>query len=372
MIPFNKPYIVGSELNFIEDAIMYGLSGSGKYTELCYRFFNETYGFKDTYLTHSCTAALEMCGLLLDLKEGDEVILPSYTFTSSANAFLLRGATVKFADSTSESPNLCLKSVQESITSKTKAIVVVHYAGMSCDMHALKQIAVDNRLILIEDAAQAIDAKYDGQFLGSFGHLSTFSFHDTKNIHCGEGGLLVINDTRFIEKAGILYNYGTNKEAFISNKVDKYEWCGIGSSFMCSELNAAFLWGQLQNHKRVLEIKISIWWYYHQKIGQLNLGRKLVSVNERVQHNGHIYYLVCDSKDEREALIQHMNEKGVKAFFHYQALHNSPFFSTQYSGPKLPYAELYSDCLVRLPVYAELTQAQQDQVIDAIRTFYLN
>ena len=334
MIPFNKPYISGKELAFVEDAMRHGLSGNGKYTKKCLNYFRENYGFKNAYLTHSCTAALEMCALLLDLSPNDEVILPSYTFTSTANAFALRGAKLRFVDSQKESPNICLESVASSINHKTKAIIVVHYAGLSCDMDALMDLANAHNLCVIEDAAQAINSKYKDRFLGSFGHLSTFSFHDTKNIHCGEGGLLVVNKEKFIGPALTLLNYGTNREEFIEKKVPNYEWCGLGSSFLCADLNAAVLWGQLQSVQAITDERTKIWNYYHQHLKDINACCELPHSDEGSEHNGHIYYLTCENRPIRDELIAFLKKQGVQAVFHYNALHTSRFFESQYDRSK--------------------------------------
>ena len=252
MIPFNKPHLSGNELDYIKDAVNSGkLSGNGKYTKKCQHFFEEKYGFKKTFLTTSCTDALEMCALLLDIKPGDEVIIPSYTFVSTALAFVRQGAKIIFADSEKNTPNLDVRKIEYLITDKTKVIVPVHYAGVAVDMDPLMDLASKYNLFVVEDAAQAIDSFYKGKPLGTIGHLSTFSFHETKNITAGEGGLLGINDERFVKRAEIIWEKGTNRTSFFRGEVDKYGWVDTGSSFLPSELNAAFLWGQLESLDKI-------------------------------------------------------------------------------------------------------------------------
>lgn len=356
-IPFNKPYLSGRETEYMTDAVQSGkISGDGKYTALCHQFFEQRYGFKKCLLTTSCTDALEMAALLIDIQAGDEVIVPSYTFVSTANAFVLRGAKIVFCDSQADHPNLDASQLEALITPRTKAIVVVHYAGMSCDMDAVMNLAATHQLVVIEDAAQAIDSSYRGRPLGSIGHLAAFSFHETKNIISGEGGMLVVNDVRYLTRAEIIREKGTNRSQFFRGEVDKYGWVDIGSSFLPSDLIAAFLFAQCESLDAIQSRRIRLWNLYHQLLQPVaQTGRiTLPDVPAYTTNNAHMMYVVCRSLSERSALIAHLKAAGIYAVFHYLSLHKSPYYATHYHGPELPHADRFTDCLLRLPMFYEL------------------
>ncbi|WP_421774932.1 dTDP-4-amino-4,6-dideoxygalactose transaminase [Gracilimonas sp.] len=376
-IPFNKPFITGNELEFIQDAVDFGkISGNGKYTQKIHRFFERQFGFKKCLLTTSCTDALEMAAILLNVEPGDEVIMPSYTFVSTANAFVLRGAVIRFVDSREDHPGMDENKIEELITEKTKAIVVVHYAGVACDMDKVMDIANRYNLFVVEDAAQAINSYFEHEDgirspLGSIGHLGTFSFHETKNIMAGEGGMLTVNDDRFAERAEIIWEKGTNRTAFFRGEVDKYGWVDIGSSFLPSELNAAFLYAQLMNLIRIQQKRMCTWNRYQKGLEGVckKLGILQPNIPDYATNNGHMYYLVCRNSLQRNELIAYLKERNVLSVFHYQSLHISKFFEDKHDGRELPYADLYSNNLVRLPFYYELTVEEQDYIIDAINNF---
>jgi dTDP-4-amino-4,6-dideoxygalactose transaminase len=364
MIPFNKPYLTGNETSYIEDAVKSGkISGNGKYTKLCQSFFEDRYQIKKALLTTSCTDALEMAAILIDLKEGDEVIMPSYTFVSTANAFVLRGAKIIFADSLPNHPNMDTSKLEALITQKTKAIVPVHYAGFACDMDEIMQLATKYNLYVIEDAAQAIDNYYiskkgEKKALGSIGHLAAFSFHETKNIISGEGGLLAINDEKFSNRAEIIWEKGTNRSAFFRGEVDKYGWVDVGSSFLPSEIIAAFLWAQLENLDTIQARRKEIWNTYY------NILQSWASKNEialpwlpeYATNNAHMFYLVCKDLNQRTALIEQLKAHNIMAVFHYISLHTSPFYNGKHDGRELANTDRFSDCLVRLPLFYELDE----------------
>ena len=378
MIPFNKPYLTGKEMQYIEDAVKSGkISGNGLFTKKCQEFFEKEFGFKKTLLTTSCTDALEMAAILADIKEGDEVIVPSFTFVSTALAFVRQGADIVFADSYSDNPNIDADQIEALITEKTKAIVVVHYAGVACDMDKIMSIANKHGIIVIEDAAQAIDSYYiskDGtkKALGSIGHLSAFSFHETKNIISGEGGMLCINDDRFIQRAEIIWEKGTNRSQFFRGEVDKYSWVDTGSSFLPSEIISAFLWAQIENMRDIQDKRIKIWNRYYEGLSNFEpvsiKKPKLPLVPEYATNNAHMFYLVCDNVDDRTRFIQHLKDKGILSVFHYLSLHKSSYYE-KYSTRKseLPNSDMFSDCLVRLPLFYELTDEQVEYIINTIK-----
>ena len=378
MIPFNKPYLTGKEMQYIEEAVKSGkISGNGFFTKKCQEFFEKEFGFKKTLLTTSCTDALEMAAILADIKEGDEVIVPSFTFVSTALAFVRQGADIVFADSYSNNPNIDADQLEALITEKTKAIVVVHYAGVACDMDKIMSIANKHGIIVIEDAAQAIDCYYiskDGtkKALGSIGHLSAFSFHETKNIISGEGGMLCINDDRFIQRAEIIWEKGTNRSQFFRGEVDKYSWVDTGSSFLPSEIISAFLWAQIENMRDIQDKRIKIWNRYYEGLSSFEpvsiKKAKLPLIPEYATNNAHMFYLVCDNVDDRTRFIQHLKEKGILSVFHYLSLHKSSYYekhSTRKS--ELPNSDMFSDCLVRLPLFYELTDEQVKYIINTIK-----
>lgn len=369
MIPFNKPYISGKELTYIQDAVTRGkISGNGYYTKKCHAFFEERYGFEKVLLTTSCTDALEMAALLLDIAPGDEVIMPSYTFVSTANAFVLRGAKIVFADSRDDHPGIDEKGIATLITPKTKAIVVVHYAGVACDMDVIMDLAQKNNLFVVEDAAQAIQSFYKGKPLGSFGHFATFSFHETKNIQCGEGGLLIINDARFAERAEIIWEKGTNRSAFFRGEIDKYGWVDIGSSFLPSELNAAYLYAQLEQIDDIQATRMEVYNFYQTELQswaqQNNIG--LASMPSFATNNGHMFYLLCEDETQRSAIISYLKEGNVLSVFHYLSLHESQFFSAKHDGRVLANSNRYMNTLLRLPMYYEL---QPKLVTDILKPY---
>lgn len=373
LIPFNKPFIAGNELSYLKNALDNSkLSGDGPFTKKCHAFLESRYNFKKCLLTTSCTDALEMAAILVDIKEGDEVIIPSYTFVSTVNAFVLRGAKVVFADSNSAEPNIDVALIEKLITPKTKAIVPVHYAGVACDMDAIMQLADKYNLLVVEDAAQAIDSFYKGKPLGSIGHLAAFSFHETKNIIAGEGGMLVVNDDRFIERAEIIREKGTNRSKFFRGEVDKYNWIDIGSSFLPSDMIAAFLYAQLEHITPIQEKRKQIWSYYHEKLTPLEKRGllKLAQIPDYATNNAHMFYIVVNNGEHRDALIKHLKTNNILAVFHYLSLHKSPFFERHATGLELPNSDKYSDCLIRLPFFYELTELQQERVVNTISEFY--
>jgi dTDP-4-amino-4,6-dideoxygalactose transaminase len=372
-IAFNKPFLTGKETWYIEQAVTNGkISGNGVYSKKCQSFFEENYGFEKALMTTSCTDALEMSAILLGITEGDEVIMPSYTFVSTANAFVLRGAKIIFADSKADHPNIDETKIESLITAKTKAIVVVHYAGVACEMDTITKLAEKYGLYVVEDAAQAIDSYYKGKPLGSIGHMSTFSFHETKNIQCGEGGMLAINDTQFVERAEIIWEKGTNRAAFFRGEIDKYGWVDIGSSFLCSDLNSAFLWAQLEELTKIQEKRKDLWSYYYKELHPLSKkgSFKLPEIPSFGTNNAHMFYLVCTTKEERVKLISFLKSFHINAVFHYQSLHKSEYYTEKHSGRDLPMSDLYSDNLVRLPFFYELLRVDQDRVISKIKEFY--
>jgi dTDP-4-amino-4,6-dideoxygalactose transaminase len=371
-IPFNKPFLTGKETIYIEQAVATGkISGDGSFTKKCHTFFEETFGFRKALLTTSCTDALEMAAILLNLQEGDEVIVPSYTFVSTANAFVLRGAKLIFADSRADHPGMDEARIEALITPKTKAIVVVHYAGVACDMDIIMDIAERHHLFVVEDAAQAIDSYYKDRPLGSIGHLGAFSFHETKNIISGEGGMLVMNDPQFIERAEIIREKGTNRSKFFRGEVDKYNWVDIGSSFLPSDIIAAFLFAQLENLGTIQAKRKLLWDTYWKALQPVRDYVSLPQIPEFATNNAHMFYLVCKSIDERDALIQHLKRDGIMAVFHYQSLHSSNFYADKHDGRDLEMVEFYTSNLLRLPMFFELSPNDiQNKIAPSLLSFY--
>ena len=372
-ISFNKPHLTGKETHYIYDAVNTGkLSGNGKYTKLCQTFFEKKYNFGRCLLTTSCTDALEMCAILLNIKEGDEVIMPSYTFVSTANAFTLRGAKIVFADSYTDHPGLDADTIEPLITPKTKAIVPMHYAGVACDMKKIMQLANKYDLFVVEDAAQCIDSFYldaDGnqQALGKIGHLATFSFHETKNITSGEGGMLVINDAQFYDRAEIIWEKGTNRASFFRGEVDKYGWVDIGSSFLPSEMVAAFLYAQIENLENIQARRKHIWSLYSEGLAQWALQHKikLPHIPQYATNNAHMFYFICNNYEQRTKIISHLKDNGILAVFHYLSLHQSTYFIDKHDGRELSQSDRYTETLLRLPFYLDLTD---DDIQDVIKT----
>jgi dTDP-4-amino-4,6-dideoxygalactose transaminase len=374
-IPFNKPYLTGKELGYMRKAVKTGkISGDGMYTRECQSLLEKNYGFGKVLLTNSCTDAIEMAAMLCNIKEGDEVIAPSFTFVSSVNAFVIRGAKIAFVDSASDNPNMDVNQIESLITDKTKAIVVVHYAGIACDMDAVMSIAKKHNLLIIEDAAQCIDSYYKKKSLGSIGQLGAFSFHESKNIITGEGGMLTVNDKKFIERAEIIWEKGTNRRAFFKGKADKYEWVDVGSSFFPSEITAAFLRAQLDEVDKIQQKRKRLWERYNIQLQELASKKNITLpyIPDYATNNAHMYYMVCNNGNERAKLIDYLNKNGIQAVFHYQSLHKSPFYKNQYKGPALPNSDRYSDCLVRLPLYYDLKFKEVNYICERINSFYKN
>lgn len=369
MIPFNKPYLTGKEMHYIYQAVYSGkISGNGQFTQRCQKYFEERYGFRKALLTTSCTDALEMCAILADIKPGDEVIIPSYTFVSTALAFVRQGARIIFIDSRGDHPGMDEKLLEKLITKNTRAIVPVHYAGVACDMDAIMSVAAEHNLLVIEDAAQSIDSTYKGKALGSIGHLAAFSFHETKNINSGEGGLLAINDERFLRRSEIIWEKGTNRAEFFRGEANKYGWSDVGSSFLPSEIIAAYLWAQLENIDEIQKRRIEIWWKYYNGLENWGLrnGVRLPFIPDYASRNGHMFYLVCKSGEQRSMLIEKLKENGVHAVFHYLSLHNSDFYRQLHGARELPNADQYTEQLVRLPMFYELKNSEIERILSII------
>lgn len=357
-VPFNKPYLTGKEVHYIYDAVATGkISGNGKYTQLSQNYMKQRYSFGKCLLTTSCTDALEMAAILCNVQPGDEVILPSYTFVSTANAFLLRGAILIFCDSRLDHPGIDEDKIEALITDKTKVIVPVHYAGVACDMDKIMALASHYKLYVVEDAAQAIDSYYTGadgvkRALGSIGHFGCFSFHETKNIQCGEGGMLAINDEQFYQRAEIIWEKGTNRSAFFRGEVDKYGWVDVGSSFLPSEVTAAFLWAQLEELDKIQAKRLEHWHAYYEEYKN-NKGFILPVIPKYATNNAHMFYLVAQNIEQRTKFIEYLkDEKGMHAVFHYLSLHHSKMSTHETQCPE---SDRYTDCLVRLPLFYELT-----------------
>lgn len=368
-IPFNKAAKSPNELKYISDVLeQRPTSGNGHYTKLCHQTFADKYGFDSCLLTTSCTDALEMCALLLDISDGDEVIMPSYTFVSTANAFALQGAKIVFADSLSTSPNVDPKSIKDNITKRTKAIVIVHYAGFACDMDAIISLCREYDIPLIEDAAHAVDSKYKGQFLGTFGDLACFSFHETKNISCGEGGLLVINNEQLRQKAEIIWEKGTDRSLFKKGLVNKYQWVSLGSSFLPSEITAAYLYAQLEIIDDIQAKRVAIWKRYYDLLSAARLAHvQLPDIPEHTTINGHIFYLVFDDTVTRDKVISALAKEKILAVFHYVSLHRSAYYTDRYGDTgKLTNTDRYTDGLLRLPLYYSLELHDVDRICSII------
>ena len=379
-IPYNKPYLTGKETYYIKEAVEKGkLSGNGYFTKKCQKFFESTYGFGKCLLTSSCTDALEMAAILCNIEEGDEVIMPSYTFVSSANAFVLRGAKIVFADSHIDHPGIDESSIEHLITKRTKAIVVVHYAGIACNMDVIMDLAEEHNIFVVEDAAQAIDSYYTGRNgekrpLGSIGHFAAFSFHETKNIISGEGGMLVINDKKYCDRAEIIWEKGTNRSAFFRGEVNKYGWVDIGSSFLPSEITAAFLWAQLENLRDIQNTRLKIWTSYKEKLSiyEKTYNFRTPYIPSYSTNNAHLFYILLDNIEIRDRIISKLKEHGILSVFHYLSLHKSDFYKSQYKGEDLNNSDLYTDCLLRLPLYYELQLEDVDRICSLILSFFKN
>lgn len=367
-IPFGRPFVVGKELYYIAKAVEQGgLAGDQAFTKLCHRWLEARIGCQRALLTHSCTAALEMAAILADVQPGDEVIMPSYTFVSTANAFVLRGATPVFVDIRRDTLNLDETQIAAAITRRTRAIVPVHYAGVACDMDVIGQLAADHDLWVIEDAAQALQSTWNGKPLGSLGHLACLSFHETKNVISGEGGALLVNDPRLVERAEIIREKGTNRSQFFRGQVDKYTWVDVGSSYLPGELIAAFLWAQMEEAEPITSRRLALWDRYHQAFEAAETAGKLRRpiVPMHCQHNAHMYYLLLPSLEARTGFIEQMKSAGIHCVFHYVPLHSAPAGRAhgRAHGP-LTVTDSTSERLVRLPLWLGL-EAHQDRVIGA-------
>ncbi len=374
MIPFNKIYLTGKENIYISKAMDLQISGDGFFTRKCSKWLENKIGAKKVLLTHSCTAALEMAAILINIQPGDEVIVPSYTFVSTANAFVLRGAIPIFIDINEDNLNIDVEKIEKAITKKTKAIIPVHYAGCSCDMKKISKLARAYGLYVIEDAAQSILSFEDGKHIGSLGDLSTFSFHQTKNITCGEGGALVINNSRLIERAKIIREKGTNRSDFLNKKTSLYTWMDIGSSYLINEISAAFLWAQLQESKLITSKRLKIWEIYKKEFSDLeNDGKlKLQQINKKSNINAHIFYILLKNKFSQERFINFMDENLIQCLKHYVPLHNSPY-GRKVSKVKSPLklTESVSNRIVRLPIWIGLDN-YQELIINKSKEFLLS
>ncbi len=372
-IPINKPYVSGKEYDYIKEAVyLKRLCGNGEFTKRCHRWLQQLTSCAKALLTHSCTAALEMSAILLDIKPGDEVIMPSFTFVSTANAFVLRGATPVFVDVTADTLCIDPQLIEAAITPRTKAIVPVHYAGVSCDMTAIMDIAKRHNLYVVEDAAHSITATYKGQQSGTHGHLATFSFHETKNLICGEGGALIVNDPQFAERAEFIWEKGTNRAKFFRGQVDKYTWVDVGSSYLPSELNAAYLWAQLEIAEEIMQKRKSVWRHYYQIFAESEaqgLVRRPIIPAES-GHNAHMFYLIMQDSKTRDQLVAELAAKSIGAPFHYVPLHSSPAgkkFSRTHGS--LAVTNDLSSRLIRLPLWAGIADSEVNDVVDGVMNF---
>ncbi len=372
-IPFNRPFIFGKELFYIARCVLSGhISGDGMFTKKCQALMEKKFCAKKILLVTSCTAALEMSAILCEVESEDEVILPSFTFVSTANAFYLRRAKLVFVDIRQDTLNIDETKIEDVITENTKAIVPVHYAGVSCEMDKILEIARHNNLYVIEDAAQGVDAKYKGKYLGTIGDIGAYSFHETKNFICGEGGAIVVNNERLIERAEIIREKGTNRSKFFRGEVDKYTWVDIGSSYLLSDLLAAFLYSQLENMERINERRKEIFDYYYQALTPLaNNGiLRLPIISRECDGNNHMFYIILKDEKTRNALIDYLNSKGILAVFHYLPLHLSHIGrSMGYKEGQLPVTEKISKRLLRLPFYYDLKINEQTEVVSCIERY---
>lgn len=372
-VHFNQPYFAGEEIqNIINGALTGQISGDGVFTKKVHAFFRERYQVKKNLMTTSCSDALEMAALLSEVGPGDEVIVPSFTFMSTANAFVLRGAKIVFADVMEDVPNIDVDSLEELITENTRVIVVVHYAGMACDMDKVMALADKYNLFVVEDAAHAVESTYKGKQLGTIGHFGTFSFHETKNVICGEGGLLLINDDRFLNRSEIIWEKGTNRAAFHRGEVDKYQWVDVGSSFLPSDMLAAILYSQLSKIDLIQKLRLNVWMRYYDHLKPLeDKGLfKLPEIPSYASNNGHMFYLVTGTPEERDKLLGHLNTHGVQAVIHYLPLHSSKYYHDKHDGRELPNTDRFAGCLIRLPFFNVLKEDQIDYVVEKIRAFY--
>jgi len=373
MIPFNKQNLFGKELEYIKDAFENGkISGDGKYTKLCSQFMEERFNSKKILLTTSCTHALELAVLLADISEGDEVILPSYTFVSTANAFALRGAKLIYCDIREDNLNIDETKIEELITKKTKAIVPVHYAGVACEMDTIMEIAKRHDLIVIEDAAQGVDAMYKDRYLGTIGDFGCYSFHESKNFSSGEGGAISINDEKYVKRAEIIREKGTNRSQFFRGEVDKYTWVDIGSSYLPSDINAAVLYSQFENIEKINQKRKTIYERYYNGLAELQARGilRLPIVNDYAKTNYHMFYIILNSEQERDGLMYYLKDNGINSVFHYIPLHESPYSRSRYGTFNLPMTEDLSKRLLRLPIYYSLDLEEVDYIVGKIFSYF--
>jgi len=374
MIPFNRQNLFGKEFEYIKDAYDSGkVAGDGKYTILCNEFMEKRFGARKVLLTTSATHALELAALLINVKPGDEIILPSYTFVSTTNAFALRGAKLVYVDIRDDNLNINENLIEEKITEKTKAIVPVHYAGVACEMNKIMEIANKYNLYVIEDAAQGADAKYKNNYLGTIGQLGCFSFHETKNFSSGEGGAIIINDEKFIERAEIIREKGTNRSKFFRGEIDKYTWVDIGSSYLPSDINAAILYNQFENIERINEKRKLVFEYYYDNLKDLEKKGylRLPIINDFAKSNHHLFYIILNTEKERDNLMYKLREKEIHCVFHYLPLHLSDFSIQNYGEYELPITERLSARLLRLPMYFSITQNDQVDILNEINNFFI-
>jgi dTDP-4-amino-4,6-dideoxygalactose transaminase len=370
---FNRPYITGREAHHLARVALSGkFSGNGQYTAKCQEFFQKKFGFTRTLLTTSCSDALEMAAILCDIKTGDEVIMPSFSFVSPANAFVLRGAVIRFADTCKDYPNIDPQSIQKLINHRTRVILVIHYGGVACDMDSIMELACKHDLLVVEDAAHAIDSYYKGKPLGSIGHFGTFSFHETKNIICGEGGMLVVNDPQYIKRAEIIWEKGTDRAAFSRGEVAKYGWKDIGSSFLPSEITASMLYAQLEQFEEIQEKRKKVWREYYQRLLHLEeMGLvRLPHLPPEATVNGNMFFLITGTPAVRTQLLSFLKDNGIGAVFHYLPLHSSDYYRDKHDGSVLENTIRFSDCIVRLPFYNELSEKEILYVTDTVARFY--
>jgi dTDP-4-amino-4,6-dideoxygalactose transaminase len=368
-IPFNKPSLTGREISYIREVVRGGqIAGNGEFTRRVQEFFMTRFGFQKVLLTTTCTHGLEMAGMLMNIGQGDEIIMPSFTFVSTANAFILRGARIVFADSNPDNPNIDPGQIEPLITDRTRVIVPVHYAGIACDMDPIMELASRYNLFVVEDAAQAINSAYKGHHLGSYGQLSAFSFHETKNVSAGEGGMLVINDPQFNHRAEVIWEKGTNRGDFLSGRLNKYDWVDIGSTFFPSEITAAYLMAQLENLEKIQERRSVLWNTYHELLAGLEARGvlRLPHIPEYSLNNAHIFYIVLKEPALRKRLISGLKSRGIHAVFHFQSLHRSVYYRDRHDGRDLPWSDLYSDCLLRLPLYYTLRKREVARICSEI------
>lgn len=373
-IPFNRPYIAGKELFYMAQAVEYGsLAGDGRFAAQCSRLMEEKFNINKVLLTHSCTGALEMAAILCDIQPGDEVIMPSFTFVSTANAFALRGARIKFIDIRPDTLNIDETLLEDMISKKTKVLVPVHYAGVGCEMDTIMDIANNHELLVVEDAAQGVNSTYKGRYLGTIGQLGTYSFHETKNFICGEGGALTVNDPVFEERADIVLKRGTNRDQFFRGEVDRYTWVDVGSSYLMSDLLAAFLFAQLENMDKINQKRNDIWNFYHKALIPLvNEGFiRLPYIPPECETNAHLFYIILRDEDARDSLMAYLKKQQIHSVFHYIPLHLSNIGrSMGYDDGQLPVTESLSGRLLRLPFYYELTRQEQERIVNHIFDFF--